>query len=298
LCFTPELAAEATLQPVRRFDFDAAILFSDILVVPHALGQRVSFEEGSGPVLEALSERLEALDGRDLGVKLAPVFEAVRQARRALPLGKALIGFCGAPWTVATYMIAGRGTVEQLPARWLALENPDRLQRLIDILVEASANYLVAQIDAGADAVKIFDSWAGVLDEAGFERWAVEPVREIVKRVRAAAPKAPIIAFPRGAGARIGDYVRATKVDALAVDWMTPMRLARELVPEPTALQGNLDPLRLVVGGRALDEGVDAILAAMRGRAHIFNLGHGITPDAPVAHVARLVERVRAGDSA
>ncbi|MGH6922288.1 MAG: uroporphyrinogen decarboxylase [Propylenella sp.] len=297
LCFTPELAAEVTLQPVRRFDFDAAILFSDILVVPHALGQAVSFEEGEGPELETLGERLEVLNGRDLSVKLAPVFEAVRLARRALPREKALIGFCGAPWTVATYMIAGRGTAEQLPARWLALENPDRLQRLIDILVEASANYLVAQIEAGADAVKIFDSWAGVLDDAGFVRWAVEPVRRIVERVRKAAPKTPIVAFPRGAGARIGDYACATKVDALAVDWMTPMLLARELVPEPTALQGNLDPLRVVAGGRALDEGVDDILAAMRGRAHIFNLGHGITPDAPLAHVARLVERVRAAGS-
>jgi uroporphyrinogen decarboxylase len=247
--------------------------------------------------LEAFGERLEALDGRDLNVRLAPVFEAVRLARRALPPDKALIGFCGGPWTVATYMIAGRGTPEQLPARWLALENPDRLQRLIDILVEASASYLLAQIEAGADTVKIFDSWAGVLDEIGFERWAVEPVRRIVERVREVAPKTPIIAFPRGAGARIGDYVRTTNVDAVAVDWMTPMRLAREFVPEPVALQGNLDPLRVVAGGRALDEGVDGILGAMRGRAHIFNLGHGITPDAPLAHVARLVERVRAAGS-
>ena len=294
ICFTPELAADVTLQPVKRFDFDAAILFSDILVVAHALGQHVSFEEGQGPLLEKLGDRLGSLDRSDLTVKLAPVFETVRLVRRTLGSDKALIGFCGAPWTVATYMIAGRGTAEQLPARQLALEDPHLLQQLIDTLVEASASYLLGQIEAGADVVKIFDSWAGVLDERGFERWAVEPVRAIVERVRAVSPKTPIIAFPRGAGARVADYVHVTKVDAVALDWMMPMRLARRLVPEPVALQGNLDPLRVVAGGRALDEGVDAILSAMRGRAHIFNLGHGITPDTPLANVARLVERVRA----
>ena len=299
LCFTPELAAEVTLQPIRRFDFDAAILFSDILVVPHALGQGVRFEEGQGPLLETLrGASWRRLIGTACEEKLAPVFETVRLARRALAPEKALIGFCGAPWTVATYMIAGRGSHDQLPARRLALENPARLQQLIDILVDASARYLLAQIRAGADVVKIFDSWAGVLDDAGFERWAVQPVRAIVERVRAVVPEVPIIAFPRGAGARLKDYARATGVDAVAVDWTMPMRLARQLVAEPTVLQGNLDPLRVVAGGRALDDGVDAILSAMKGRAHIFNLGHGITPDTPLENVARLVERVRAaGDS-
>ncbi len=293
LCMTPELAAEVTLQPIRRFDFDAAILFSDILVVPHALGQEVSFEEGQGPVLPPLDGRIESLDVGGIEDRLAPILETVRLVRRELAPDKALIGFCGAPWTVATYMIAGRGTPEQLPARRMALENPEKFQQLIDLLVDASARYLLGQIAAGADAIKIFDSWAGVLDEEGFDRWCIQPIRAIVERLRAVAPHVPIIGFPRGAGARLGRFAEATGVDAVAVDWMTPMRLARDLVPGSTALQGNLDPLRLVAGGKALDEGVDAILAAMRGRAHIFNLGHGITPDTPVEHVARLVARVR-----
>ena len=295
LCLTPELAAEVTLQPIRRFDFDAAILFSDILTVPYALGQKVSFEEGQGPILEPLDDRIEFLDSLETSERLAPIYETVRLVRQKLSPEKALIGFCGGPWTVATYMIAGRGTPEQMPARRLALLDPDRLQRLIDVLVDTSSHYLLGQIEAGADVVKIFDSWAGVLDEEGFERWCVRPISSIVERVRQVAPHVPIIGFPRGAGGRLGRFAEKTGVDAIAVDWMTPMRLARELVPAQTALQGNLDPLRLVVGGQALDEGVDAILAAMRGRAHIFNLGHGITPDTPIASVERLVQRVRMG---
>jgi uroporphyrinogen decarboxylase len=190
-------------------------------------------------------------------------------------------------------MVAGAGTPDQLPARRLALEEPAKMQALIDLLVDVSAEYLIAQLQAGADVVKIFDSWAGVLDGAGFRRWATEPVAEIVKRVRAAVPGALVVAFPKGAGARLADYARATGTSGIAVDWTTPMAEARRLVPEPIALQGNLDPLRLVVGGDALDQGVDGILSAMRGRAHIFNLGQGVTPDAPVAHVEQLLERVR-----
>ena len=292
LCYNPALATEVTLQPIRRFDFDAAILFSDILVVPDALGQAVTFVEGTGPVLGPMPE-VAQLRGAPVVERLAPVLETVRRVRAELDSGKALIGFCGAPWTVATYMVAGRGTPDQLPARRLALADPGRFAELIDVLVSASADYLIAQLLAGADAVKIFDSWAGVLDEAGFQRWAVEPVREIVGRVRAAHPQARIIAFPKGAGARLGSYARQTGVDAVAVDWTMPMRLARDMVAEPVALQGNLDPLRLVAGGPALDEGVDQVLRAMQGRAHIFNLGHGITPETPPEHVARLVARVR-----
>ena len=293
LCYTPELAADVTLQPIRRFDFDAAILFSDILVIPDALGQKVRFVEGRGPILEPLPQRLTDLDPRAAGERLRPVMETVGRVRAALAPEKSLIGFCGAPWTVATYMIGGQGSADQGAARRLALEDPGRLQSLMDLLVEASAEYLLAQIAAGADVVKIFDSWAGVLDDEGFERWAVAPVRAIVERVRAGAPNAAVIAFPKGAGARLGSYARAVAPDALAVDWTVPLALARELAPEPIALQGNLDPLRLVIGGTALDEGVDRILSAMEGRAHIFNLGHGITPDTPVEHVARLVARVR-----
>ena len=291
LCYSPELAAEVTLQPIRRFDFDAAILFSDILVIPDALGQKVRFVEGRGPVLDPLPSELRA--AATVVERLAPVLETVRLVRRALAPDKALIGFCGAPWTVATYMVAGHGTADQLPARRLALQQPERFRALIDVLVDASSRYLIGQLQAGADVVKIFDSWAGILDEEGFETWAVQPVRAIVERVRAAVPGARVIAFPKGAGTRLGDYAAQTGVDAVAVDWTVPMQSACALVAEPTALQGNLDPLRLMVGGRALDEGIDTIMAAAAGRAHIFNLGHGVTPEVPLGHVARLVERVR-----
>jgi uroporphyrinogen decarboxylase len=293
LCYTPELAAEVTLQPVRRFDFDAAILFSDILVVPDALGQSVRFEEGRGPLLDPIGKSFGALDPSTIVDRLQPVLEAIRLVRSALSPDKALIGFCGGPWTVATYMIGGRGTVDQLAARRMALEQPEEVRSLIDVLVEASSAYLIAQLKVGADVVKIFDSWAGNLDEQGFHAWAVEPVRRIVEKVRAAVPGARIIAFAKGAGARLGDYARRVRPDAVAVDWTLPMVTARKLVAEPVALQGNLDPLRLKVGGQVLDDGVDVILSAMAGRAHIFNLGHGITPDVPIGHVARLVERVR-----
>ncbi len=297
LCFTSELAAEVTLQPVHRFGFDAAILFSDILVIPHVLGQSVRFEDGQGPLLQPLPDDLRVLDAANVEKALVPIFETVRLTRRALKTEKALIGFCGGAWTVATYMIAGHGTADHLAARRLALENPDRLQALIDIVVEASVGYLIGQIDAGADVVKIFDSWAAVLDGEGFARWVIAPTKAIVGKVKAMRPGVPVIGFPRGASARIGDFARRTGVDGVAVDWTLSMQDARRLVAEPTALQGNLDPLRLVVGGTALDEGVDQILAAMRGRPHIFNLGHGITPDTPLENVARLVERVRNGRS-
>jgi len=292
LCLTPELATEVTLQPIRRFDFDAAILFSDILVIPHALGQKVSYEEGHGPTLSPLPD-LSALDLTGIDGVLSPVYETVRRVRAVLPPEKALIGFCGAPWTVATYMIAGAGSIDQLQARSLSLADPDRFQALVDLLVEASAGYLARQAEAGADVLKIFDSWAGTLDDQGFERWCIQPTRRIVDRLRSRGVKSPIIGFPRGASARLRAFAAETRVDALAIDWMTPLSIARDLVPPPVTLQGNLDPLRLVVGGDALEQGIDAILAAMKGRAHIFNLGHGITPDTPIAHVERLVKRVR-----
>jgi uroporphyrinogen decarboxylase len=293
LCYSPGLAAEVTLQPIRRYDFDAAILFSDILVVPDALGQKVRFVEGQGPLLDPLPDGLDSLKVGNILPALTPVLETVGLVRRALDPDKALIGFCGGPWTVATYMVAGKGTPDQGPARRMALAEPERFGSLIDLVVEASASYLIAQLGAGADVVKIFDSWAGILDEAEFERWAVRPVRAIVEKVRAAVPGARIIAFAKGAGARLGDYARSVGADAVAVDWTLPMSKARDLVPRSVALQGNLDPFRLIVGGEALDEAIDATLAAMRGRPHIFNLGHGITPETPVEHVARLVARVR-----
>ncbi len=291
LCYNPELASEVTLQPIRRFDFDAAILFSDILVIPDALGQQVDFEEGRGPVLGPLD--LESLDKAAVRSHLAPVFETVTRVRAGLAGDKALLGFCGAPWTVATYMIAGHGTPDQGPARRSALGDPDRFQVLIDLLVDASVDYLLGQLEAGADAVQIFDTWAGILDEEQFQRWAVDPVRRIVDRLRAVRPQTPVIAFAKGAGVRIGDYATATGANCVGVDWSVPPAMACDLVDDSIAIQGNMDPMRLIVGGEALDRGVDRVLEAFAGRPHIFNLGHGITPDTPIEHVERLVARVR-----
>ena len=296
LCYTPRLAAEVTLQPIRRFDLDAAILFSDILVVPDALGQKVDFVEGRGPVLEPLTlDRLVGLKADQVVDRLGPVLETVSTVRGQLDPGKALIGFCGAPWTVATYMVAGFGTPDQGPARRASLREPDAFAELIAVLVEASALYLVAQLRAGADVVMIFDSWAGVLDELGFERWAIAPVRAIIERVRMEVPGAPVIAFAKGAGARLGRYAAGTGASGFGIDWTLPVREARAMVSAGVALQGNLDPMRLVAGGRALDDGVDEILRAAVGQPHIFNLGHGITPETPIAHVEQMIARVRGG---
>ena len=294
LCYEPDLATEVTLQPIRRFDFDAAILFSDILVIPDALGQSVRFEEGIGPVLEPVDlARLDALRTQGIVEYLQPVLETVRRVRADLPRDKALLGFCGAPWTVATYMIAGQGTPDQAPARLAAYEAPDRFEALIEILVGASTDYLIAQLEAGADAVQIFDTWAGILDDEGFGRWAIDPVRRIIAGVRKVVPDAKIIAFAKGAGSRLGDYARQTGANGVGVDWTVPIADVGTMLPADIASQGNLDPMRLIAGGEALDRGVDSILKATAGRPHIFNLGHGITPDTPIAHVERLIDRVR-----
>ncbi|MDH3195885.1 MAG: uroporphyrinogen decarboxylase [Hyphomicrobiales bacterium] len=294
LCYKPDLATEVTLQPIRRFDFDAAILFSDILVIPDALGQSVRFEEGQGPLLEPVDlARLDVLRTDGVGEHLRPVLETVRGVREALPRDKALLGFCGAPWTVATYMIAGRGTPDQMPARLAAYEYPNRFAALIDILVDVSTDYLIAQLEAGADAVQIFDTWAGILDDEGFTRWAIDPVRAIIAGVRKVVPDAKIIAFAKGAGSRLGAYARQTGANAVGLDWTVPIGDVSILLPANIASQGNLDPMRLIAGGEALDAGVDSILAASAGRPHIFNLGHGVTPDTPIAHMERLINRVR-----
>jgi uroporphyrinogen decarboxylase len=292
MCFTPTLAAEVTLQPVRRFPFDAAILFSDILVVPLALGQPVTFEAGDGPRLDtdALGHLREHIDH----TKLQPIYETISRVKQALPSDVTLLGFCGAPWTVATYMVAGRGTPDQASARSFAYEDPQAFGRLIDRLVEASTEYLVRQFRAGVDAVQIFDTWAGSLPPAEFVRWCVEPVTRIVNGVRAAIPGAPIIGFPRGAGTSLPVYVSLSEVTAVGLDWMIDPVFACAQVPSGIALQGNLDPLVLRSGGAALDAGVDAVMAAFAGRPFIFNLGHGILPDTPIPHVERMLARVRA----
>jgi uroporphyrinogen decarboxylase len=294
LCYNPPLATEVTLQPIRRFGFDAAILFSDILVVPHALGQEVWFVEGEGPRLAPLDlDRIADLDPGRVVARLQPVIETVGRIRAGLPAETALLGFCGAPWTVATYMIAGRGTPDQAAARKAALMREDRVAALMDVLVEASVRYLVAQLRAGADAVQVFDTWAGGLDDEGFARYAVEPVRRIVAGVRAEVPGARVIGFPKGAGAHLPDYVAQTGVTAVGLDWQMPLAYAREVVQPLCPVQGNLDPLRLIAGGAALDRGVDRILEALGGGPLVFNLGHGITPDAPVESVERMLRRVR-----
>ena len=295
LVFNSELAAEVTLQPVRRFGFDAAILFSDILVVPHALGQTVTFAAGEGPLLEPIKDRtdFERLSSNIDHAVLAPVYETIRRVKAALPPPVALLGFCGAPWTVATYMIAGRGTPDQAPARLFAYRDAAAFDVLMDVLVEASASYLVRQLQAGADAVQIFDTWAGVLPPEEFARWCIAPTKRIVTMVRLQVPGAKIIGFPRGAGTQLPRYVAETGVDAAGLDWMIDQDFARERVQSAVPVQGNLDPLVLLAGGVALDRAVDAVLEAFGGGPFIFNLGHGILPETPIAHVEQMLKRVR-----
>jgi len=293
-CYDTDLAVEVTLQPIRRFGFDAAILFSDIFVVPDALGYPVRFEEGRGPVLEPLKASLvDALDEERAERHLDPVIETVRRLRAELPHETTLLGFCGAPWTVACYSVAGHTTQDQTAARVGAYRDPALMQSFIDRLVTASIRYLVRQLRAGADAVQIFDTWAGVLDDAGFERWSIAPTKAIVDGVRAEIPDACIIGFPKASAARIKDYVARTGVSAIGLDWTVPASLARE-IQDIVPVQGNLDPMRLVAGGDALEEGVANVLATLGDGPLVFNLGHGVTPDADPENVARMIEMVRA----
>lgn len=293
LCYTPDLAVEVTLQPIRRYGFDAAILFSDILVIPDALKRNVRFVQGEGPQMDPIDTAgIGALNGEGVLAHLAPVMETVRRLRRELPEETTLLGFCGAPWTVATYMIAGHGTPDQAPARLFAYRHPQTFERLLSLLAEISAEYLVAQIDAGADAVQIFDSWAGVLGEKEFEAYAVKPVARMIEIVRRQRPQAKIIAFAKGAGLNLKSYRQKTGADAIGLDWSVPLSFAAELQKDGP-VQGNLDPMRVVAGGRSLEDGIDAILDALGHGPLIFNLGHGITPEANPDHVTRLIERVR-----
>lgn len=295
LCYNPDFAVEVTLQPIERFGFDASILFSDILVVPHALGRDLRFEEGRGPMMTPISAgEIGALNGEMFHVNLEPVYEAVRRLRARLPAETTLIGFCGAPWTVATYMIAGHGTPDQAPTRLFAYREPEAFSQLLGLLADYSAGYLIRQIKAGADAVQIFDSWSGILDQPCFEAFCVAPVASIVRQVRAVYPEVPIIGFPKGAGAFYRDYRQRTGVTALGLDWTVPMSVARELQTQG-AVQGNLDPLRLTAGGDALAKGVAAILRELGDGPLVFNLGHGVTPETPVAHVEAMVHMVRGG---
>ena len=296
LCLDPKLAAEVTLQPIRRFGFDAAILFSDILVVPYALGQSVAFTAADGPRLDAIddAEGLRKLRRELDHERLTPIYEAIVRVRSQLPAGVALLGFCGAPWTLATYMIAGAGTPDQIPAREFVYRAPSAFGELLDILVDASASYLIRQFEAGVDAVQIFDTWAGILPDDEFDRCCVEPCARIMATVRAQIPTAKFIGFPRGAGSRLKRYIDTVPVDAVGLDWTVDLAFARDELQRRKPVQGNLDPVALLVGGRSLDRSVDRIMETFKAGPFIFNLGHGVLPDTPVAHVEQLVARVRA----
>ncbi len=294
-CYTPALAAEATLQPIRRFGFDAAILFNDILVIPDALGQKVVFEPNDGPKLDPIAtvEDFAKLSGRIECGRLSPVFETIERVKTTLPAETALIGFCGAPWTLACYMIAGKSTPDQAPARLFAYRHRDLFRRLIDRLVEASIDYLALQIEAGVEAVQIFDTWAGVLPFAEFESWCLMPVETIVAGLRLRHKDARVIGFPKGAGHHHMDFAARTGVNALGLDSSVDPRWAAKTLDRGLVLQGNLDPLALAAGGPALETGVRHILSAFRGRPHIFNLGHGVLPHTPIQHIELMLDILR-----
>ena len=294
-CYTPELALEATLQPLRRFRPDAAILFSDILVVADALGRNVRFVEGHGPVLDPLTGcgDLRTLSAEPVEESLAPVYEAVARIAAALPPGTALIGFAGAPWTMALYMVEGRGGTDGARARTWAYADPEGFARLIGVLVDATVRHLIAQIERGAEAVQLFDSWAGLLAADAFRRWVIAPTAEIVRRLRQQHPRVPIIGFPRGAGLLYAEYAQVTGVDAVGLDAAVPAEWAAAALQQDCAVQGNLDNYLLKVGGAALDRATEHLVAVLGKGPFVFNLGHGVLPDTPPEHVGRVAERLR-----
>jgi len=294
LCYTPALAAEVTLQPVRRFPLDAAIVFSDILVIPDALGQDVAFKEGEGPVLDPVRDEaaLDRLNGDRLTDHLAPVYETLGRVRADLPEHVALIGFTGAPWTIATYMVEGRGSRDYAETKGWAASRPESFARLIGMLEDAIARHLIAQIAAGAEAVQIFDSWAGLLPDPMFERWSVAPIGRIAAKVKQAAPAVPIIAFPRLAGLRYEKFLALDAIDALGLDQTVPLDWARETLQGAKTLQGNLDSALLLAGGVAMEQEAARILSAVSAGRFVFNLGHGVLQPTPPEHVAALCDIV------
>jgi len=294
LCYNPALASEVTLQPIGRFGFDAAIIFSDILVVPHALGQSLEFLEGEGPKLAPITSAadLAKLNLEQANSRFELVYEAIGKTVAGLGSETPLIGFCGAPWTVASYMVEGGGSSDQRAAKLLAYRDPKTFGAILDLLVETSSIYLAGQAKAGVKALQIFDSWAGSLSDADFDAFVIEPTARIVKRLKAAFPALPIIGFPRGSAANYKRYINETGVDALGCDTAAPVALMSE-IQSHRPVQGNLDPLLLLAGGDAMTRRVDAILKALASKPFIFNLGHGILPETPIANVERLVSLVR-----
>lgn len=295
-CYNPDLATEVTLQPIRRYGFDASIVFADILVIPDALGQKVEFEGGVGPVLEPVTNGHEVarLKGDRLHEHLAPVYETIRRLSSALPRDVTLIGFAGAPWTVATYMVAGRGSPAQAPARLMAYRQEHEFRALIDLLVDATAEYLIGQVKAGAEVLQLFDTWAGSLSPSEFRKWCIAPTQEIVKRIRAVCGDVPIIGFPKGVGPLLSEFVESVDVQGVSADTSMDMVWARDHPGSKAVLQGNLDPLLVVSGGAAMEEEASKLIETFRGQPFIFNLGHGLVPETPPEHVGRLVDLVQA----
>ncbi|KQS05108.1 uroporphyrinogen decarboxylase [Sphingomonas sp. Leaf357] len=293
LATDPEAAAEVTLQPIRRFGFDGAILFSDILMVPWALGQDLSFGVGEGPRLAPALVNTALTSLQAVPERLEPVYATVARVAGALPPETTFLGFAGSPWTVATYMVAGQGSKDQGETRRAAYGDPLAFAEIIDAITALTIDYLSAQIESGVEAVQLFDSWAGSLSPAQFERWVIAPNAAIVAGLKARHPETPIIGFPKGAGGKLPAYARETGVDALGLDETVDPAWADRFVPKDMPVQGNLDPLALIAGGAALDDAIDRVLAAFADRPHIFNLGHGILPDTPIAHVEQLLARVR-----
>lgn len=295
LCFTPRRAAEATMQPIRRFGMDAAILFSDILTVPYALGRAVDFREGEGPVLEPLRARgeAEALSCDDVVGRLAPVYETIERVVTVLPPETALIGFAGGPWTVATYMVEGGTSRDFAAVKRFAYGDPDGFSVLIDRLTEATIAHLSAQIGGGVDAVQLFESWAGILDAASFRRFVIAPTQRIVATLKKHHPGVPVIGFPRGAGLMYRAYITETGVSAIGLDSTVPCSVAQRTLQTLVPVQGNLDPILLLIGGAPMERAIGEIVAALAGGPFVFNLGHGVLPDTPVANVARLAEILR-----
>lgn len=294
-CYTPSLAAEATLQPVRRYGMDGAILFADILLILDAMGRNVRFLEGEGPRVDPATKAsdLSKVPMEKILAHLAPVGETVERVRASLDSSTTLIGFAGSPWTVGVYAIEGRGGTDKADSRKFGYQHPEDLDGMLEQLVEASAHYLKMQADAGADALMLFESWAEGLPEDAFERWVIGPTAKLVKRVRELGVKQPILGFPRGAGGLVVDYAERTGVNAVGLDTAIPLKRIDAALPKGMPVQGNLDPMRLVAGGPGMEDRVREIITSLKGRPHIFNLGHGVTPEVPIPHVESVLRTIR-----